>query len=292
MYSKDIQVFRWERNTGLIGLGQETRVVNPIASAQRGNVWLAAIANVRRETGICLFDNTGNTIETIAALDVPRIDPMAISQNGAVVVGRRKSQQGFGFEGFVWEKSVGFTSLGSDSTATDVSNDGVRVCGEKENADGYSEAFVWSKADGFDWLGDLPGGHFQSRADCISGDGRVVVGRGWSRAGHNKLFIWSGKTGMIEVQGRFWSPVTLDISDDGAIFVGYDNSGSNNNAFVHTTEFGYERLTEYFSRNEVDTSDWKRFDSAESISADGRTILGTGTYKTGQRTAFLIDIGG
>lgn len=292
MYSKDIQVFVRSRGKQSVALGPDTRAVNPIGTAENGNIWLANVANSGRETGVRLYDRSGSLITSVLSLSRRRSDAEAISKDGKTIVGQIESDSGFGFEGFVWTDNNGLSLLGPDSTAKDVTNDGLKVCGEKKNGDGYSEAFTWTKADGFSWLGDLKGGNFQSRADCISGDGTVVIGRGWSQSGHNKLFTWSKASGMTEVEDARWSPVPLDTSDDGSITVGYENNGSDNSAFILTKDFGFEYLKDFLKRNDVDATDWKRFESAESVSGDGQTIVGTGRTNENNQTAFILTIAG
>src|SRR5215831_10180585 len=49
------------------------------------------------------------------------------------------------------------------------------------------------------WLGDLPGGAFESRATGISANGSTVVGasRSGAHSGAYEAFRWTAETGML-----------------------------------------------------------------------------------------------
>lgn len=158
----------------------------------------------------------------------------AISNNGEVAVGRRRSTGGFG--PFLWNVSTGIIDLGELREtpdlgyATDVSADGrivVGGVGESLFATSYGgnpEAFVWSAESGVVGLGDLDGGSERSFATAVSADGSVVVGEATSAGSTGgEAFVWTIDEGMIGLgeHTRLAQSTATDVSSDGLVVVGF-----------------------------------------------------------------------
>jgi probable HAF family extracellular repeat protein len=141
-------------------------------------------------------------------------------------------------------------------------------------------------------LGDIPGGVFWSRASAVSADGSIVVGRGSSSLGA-EAFIWSevdGMNGLGDLGGGpldtadYGSPflsIAVDVSADGSTVVGtaastLPDGARRPEAFVWTARDGMRSIRDILTAEGIDLTGWT-LDVATSISADGRTIVGTGT---------------
>lgn len=88
-------------------------------------------------------------------------------------------------------------------------------------------AATCAPAADFTWLGDLPGGVFESRAYAVSADGTVIVGASASADG-NEAFRWEDgvMTGLGDLTGA--SPlrsVAYGVSADGSVIVGQSGDG-------------------------------------------------------------------
>jgi len=133
---------------------------------------------------------------------------------------------------------------------------------------GGFQAYTWRQSDGFEFLGDLPGGSFQSEAWSSSRFGAVVVGVGSGDQGF-EAFRWSAADGMVGLGdfpgGGFYSEAR-GVSADGSVTVGSGLSTSGTEAFRWTESTGMVGIgalpgPRFFSR-------------AYAVSADNLTIVG------------------
>lgn len=173
----------------------------------------------------------------------------ALSTDGKVVVGESDSAQGV--EAFIWNRTDKMVSLGTLSStphdvARAVSADGLIVAGglATESSGENREAFIWTQVAGFQTLGDLPGGAFDSIAYALSADGTIAVGRSSTGANQHEAFIWDATQGMRNLRSFLAEEHGLDLEG------------------------------------------W-RLESAVAISADGQTIVGTGTNPEGKEESWI-----
>lgn len=133
---------------------------------------------------------------------------------------------------------------------------------------GGFQAYTWRQTDGFGFLGDLPGGSFQSEAWSSSRFGEVVAGVGYGEQGF-EAFRWSAADGMVGLGdfpgGGFYSEAR-GVSADGSMIVGSGLSENGTEAFRWTESTGMVGIgalpgPRYFSR-------------AYAVSADNLTIVG------------------
>jgi probable HAF family extracellular repeat protein len=213
---------------------------------------------------------------------------MAVSADGAVVVGSAKNAAGY-YRAFRWTASGGMQGLGTLggdlSMALGVSADGSVVVGRAVNAAGQYRAFRWTASGGMQDLGTLGGN--ESVAYGVSADGAVVVGQ--AAAGQGRAFRWTASGGMQDLGtlGGYWS-AALGVSADGAVVVGWaENAAGYQRAFRWTASGGMEDLnTTYASLLTNGSLLWE----AHAISPDGRYIVGAGyNAATGRWEAFLLD---
>jgi probable HAF family extracellular repeat protein len=78
-------------------------------------------------------------------------------------------------------------------------------------------------AAGFEGLGDLSGGTFESAAYGVSADGSVVIGGADSTSG-DEAFRWTQAGGMVglgDLPGGAFGSRAYGVSADGSVVVGY-----------------------------------------------------------------------
>jgi probable HAF family extracellular repeat protein len=213
---------------------------------------------------------------------------------GAVV---RSGNFGF-FEAMRWNASEGMVNMGAmpsgsspRAIATGVSSDGSIIVGGSNSTNGTSEAFRWTQSDGFVGLGDLSGGNFSSVASAISRDGTVIVGQGTTIAG-TFAFRWTqaGMVSLGDLPGFPNSSYARGVSDDGRIVVGSGNisGGLFGQAFVWEQGVGMKSLLSILLANGINPADdgWTDLTDATGVSADGKTIVGTG-FRNGFQQGFV-----
>ncbi|GCL47825.1 PEP-CTERM sorting domain-containing protein [Microcystis aeruginosa] len=222
--------------------------------------------------------------------------PFGVSGDGSVVVGESSSANGF--EAFRWTQGTGMVGLGDfpgggfGSIARGVSADGSVVVGYGFSANGQ-EAFRWTQATGMVGLGDLAGGSFSSTANGVSADGSVVVGESESANG-NEAFRWTQATGMVglgDLPGGFFSE-PFGVSGDGSVVVGQSSSANGSEAFIWNSSQGMRSLQEVLTNDYgLNLTGWT-LRGATAISADGLSIVGTGTNPNGNTEAWLANLAG
>jgi probable HAF family extracellular repeat protein len=137
----------------------------------------------------------------------------------------------------------------------------------------YFTPVGFSAEPGFQGLGDLPGGIFQSMAFGVSADGSTAVG--WSRTNanpHGEAFRWNAQDGIQSLgflPGRDYISMASDVSADGSCITGFSGSTLNDlEPFIWTTSGGLQSLGFVTGATSC---------PARAISNDGSTIVGN-TY--------------
>ncbi|MFH1370654.1 MAG: PEP-CTERM sorting domain-containing protein [Planctomycetota bacterium] len=200
-----------------------------------------------------------------------------ISADGSTVVGLSDSVP---YGGFRWTESAGMQSLGclpgkSCSEAIGVSADGHVIVGDCQGP-GNIEAFLWTENTGMVGLGNLPEVN-NSGAYDVSEDGLVVVGSSGGQA-----FIWTEAEGMRGL-GVGIGSCALAVSGDGAIVVGQLSGG----IFIWDANHGMQNLKNVLENAYgLNLTGWQ-LDIEADISADGRTIVGSGTDPNGNMQAWI-----
>lgn len=215
----------------------------------------------------------------------------AVSGDGLVVVGCGTSNNGR--EAFRWSPLDGWTPLGDlgggrfESAAMGVSFDGAVVAGYGMREAG-PEAFVWSAGTGMVGLGFLPGGNV-SAARAVARNGQVVVG--WSGSdGGTLAFRWTQSRGMLALGdlpgGDVYSTAT-GVSMDGGTVVGTSSTSEGMEAFIWEAETGMRRVHDVLTAEYgLNLSGW-RLSTVQAVSADGRTLVGTGINPSGRLESWV-----
>jgi len=181
--TQGFQAFRWDPQTGIVGLGAFPNPGGLPSSTARA----------------CSAD--GKVIVGASSR------PDSLNEEGSPF---RWTLQ----TGLVWLGSLGGSSGG---VARGVSSDGSVVAGYGSNANFDPEAFRWSKT-GLVGLGDLPGGIFNSQASAVSGDGSRVIGLASTGSVYNTSFRWTAATGLAQMQPADFR--TIGMSRNGVFAAG------------------------------------------------------------------------
>jgi probable HAF family extracellular repeat protein len=179
-----------------------------------------------------------------------------------------------------------------------VSADGSAVVGRGPSPSGF-EAFLWTNKSGAVWLGDLPGGDFDSGARGVSANGKVIVGSGNSALGR-EAFLWTSEGGMVglgDLPGGDFESEAIAVSADGSVVVGNSRTGTFDDptpiveeGFVWTQANGMLRLEDILVANgTIGLTDWSGL-KVRGISDNGKWIVGTGTNPSGFNEAFLVEL--
>jgi probable HAF family extracellular repeat protein len=301
------EAYRWTATTGMVGLG----VLGP-SSRFMGCSNCSQAFGVSADGSVIVGQSSGNgedlafrwteTGGMVSLGDLPGGSTSSfaagVSADGSVVVG---IGSGPGYQGaWRWTQETGMVEIGGlldipnrRSSATGISADGLVIVGisRSANADptgvlgffnGGHEAFRWTAATGMVGLGDLPGGIFSSSAGASNLDGSVIVGWGTSDSGR-EAFRWTAATGMVglgDLPGGAFRSSAAAVSANGAVVVGSGTSASGSEAFRWTAESGMQSVKSLLEAQGVDMTGWT-LSSASGITANGITIVGTGTNPSG-----------
>ena len=240
--------------------------------------------------GVLLGDFAANT-------GVPRSFARAISADGTTIAGTGTSSRGT--EAFVLRLSDGqFVGLGALSQANftswayGVAGDGSVVVGASYSAAQELQAFRWTAAGGIQGLGFLaspPNLARWGQAEAVSADGNVVIGECRSNNSQNGLeaFRWTPSAGMVglgDLDGGSFQSFAFAASRNGSVIVGRATiegvagpfgGGSAPRAFIWDAAHGMRDLQQVLQDAGAPITGWK-LQEARGVSADGRTIVGTG----------------
>jgi uncharacterized membrane protein len=220
----------------------------------------------------------------------------AISADGSVVVGEDETST-------VLARSarwVGTTNNlipfldggGSFAYALGMTPDGATVVGQSDSNAGY-QGFVWTAADGTVALQDLgSGGIFEfTSANAISADAQVIVGSSDNGTGTTAC-RWNSigaVTSLGDLPGGSQFSEALAVNADGSVIVGRATPVGTAIAAVWINSGSPQRLDTYLQSFGIDTTGWV-LQRAAGVSADGKTIVGSGTFN-GVVSAFRAYVG-
>jgi MYXO-CTERM domain-containing protein len=303
------EAFRWTEAGGMVSLGVLPTQLSSEATAVSadGSVIVGVTTNSQAVEAFRWTAKGGLT----GLGDLPGNDFLSkasgVSADGAIVVGTGNYSAGGGphpvtGEAFRWTAMDGMVGLGDVpggigcSRAAAISADGSTIVGRGDaqasfQAEDMGVAYRWTATGGMTALGFLPGGSTFSAAAAVSADGSVVVGQSRSAA-DVEAFRWTPSGGMRSL--GFVSPlhtgsVANAVSADGAIVVGIGLSNLSSvppEAFIWDQARGMQSVAKVLQGFGIDLGNWRLQDVA-GVSADGRTIVGTGVSPEGHAEAWL-----
>jgi uncharacterized membrane protein len=192
--------------------------------------------------------------------------------------------------------ALGLVSGDTRSEAYDVSNDGQVIVGISQQGT--------SPATAIRPVVFAPGGlgatalPLQNAADvfgeasAVSGTGNTIVGYTAPSGGIAKGMIWRRNGATWSIDGAATGPYTNDGSDGRVFWTGVSGDGSvvvgnsQLSALYYTQAGGIRLLSDVFAAAGIDMNGWILF-TADSISDDGRTIIGTGKYASEDVIGFI-----
>ncbi len=234
----------------------------------------------------------GGTPEALTNAYAAESEATGVSDDGDVIVGDRDNSGTT--EAFIWTTGSGsmaaLSGVVGESHASSVSSNGSFVGGSSD-VGGTQTAMRWSSGGGLETLGTIGDFAGSSSTYALNADGSVATGYSASVDG-NQAFRWVVGTGMTGLGALTPSSTSYGqaISADGNIITGQNIDGSVYTAFRWTPSDGMESLVDILSAHDIDITGWTLND-ARGISADGRLIVGTGTF-AGHDTAYLMTTDG
>ena len=237
--------------------------------------------------------------------------PPRVSADGSLVVGGR-CELGTFYEichAYRWTPDEGMVDLADpllDSLATGVSADGSVVVGGVEvgqapcdcvasgTCGALHDAFRWTISEGMTEPVGFPlSGCEGISAGEVSADGRVLLIASWGYQGGNPF--WSADTGLVWLGDLSGGPNRTEgkaLSADGSVIVGSSWSASGAEAFVWDATNGMRSLRALLvDQHGLDLTGWTLV-SANGVSDDGQTIVGTGVNPGGHTEAWIATLPG
>jgi uncharacterized membrane protein len=238
-----------------------------------------------------------------------------ISGDGNVIFGDTSGKnfhwtQAAGYQEIFPGLNVSLSGIAYDGSAysyhpdTDISKDGLITVGRAIHLLGleaYRDSPNTFGGTTRQWLGELPGGEYQSIPLAVSGDGRVAVGQSNSPYDDgmgtiydiDRPFHWSEEHGMI-VMEPWPSGTAVDVSSIGMVAIGYGGnpgSGGATESFRWTPATGAISIHELLLAEGIDIAamGWTEM-FARGVSANGRVIVGSGHNPSGQVEAWLAEL--
>ena len=264
------------------------------------------------DRGLLTISDDGNTI----------VGKMASGSGWEAFCWTQTNQTGdgvlIGLRDFMNEPFIGY-----HSAANDVSGNGTIVVGKSAyravlggpgSGTYYYEAFRWTDANGnnqFD-LAEMQGLGFleysgsspQSSASAVTSDGSVIVGKSDSDDG-SQAFLWTltdpdtreGEMIGLGILDGYTHSNALDVSADGSIIIGTNQllppftiEPESETAFLWDELNGMRDLKVVLESDYgLDLTGWE-LTSANSISADGYVIVGSGINPDGDPEAWIATI--
>lgn len=299
-----LEAFRWTRAGGLVGLGDlpggEFRSIGQGVSRD-GSVIVGTGSTAAGNEAFRWTGAQGITSISGHSGDATFLFANAVSADGSVVVGGGTTGPFQGIQPVVWTATTGIYSLGLApgtivGSASAISADGSVVAGTASNSGqgAGTEGTRWTAGTGNVKLGDIatdappPG----TRLAGISGDGTTLVGNSSGNGG----VIWTEAAGFQLLNEPVPGSTFLHAaSGDGAIVVGTsifvdDLLAVELNATIWDSANGHRLLADVVT-NEfgIALAGWE-LSRAESISEDGRTIVGRGFNASGIEEAWILVI--
>jgi uncharacterized membrane protein len=314
------EAFYWTAQTGIQTLDPSRAGLSstPFAASFDGSVTAGYIIfpNIYTDIEIFRWTSASGAMDILGDLPGGFINSSArgLSADGSILVGTGSSQMSFAscsncVESFRWTAPDGLVPMGDvpggsfDSRAYGISADGTVIAGEV-GAPAGPVASRWTAQTGFQTLGFLNStGYQQSEAWCISANSQVICGRSTSmNTTGMEAFRWTAAGGMEalgDLPGGPFASLAMAVSADGSIIVGQGTMEGGPFGFGATRAFIWDRphglrplrdvlVNDYGLAQELEGWDLFR---AQSISADGRTIVGLGINPDGLGEAFVAYLG-
>jgi uncharacterized membrane protein len=293
-----LEVLRWTRETGMIGLGVSDNAAQRVSTDGSTIVTYGSHACQIALCGAYRWTNSAGLVP------LP-INPLGVSGDGSILAGQFINATTGLDHAVRWTEAGGveFLPVHGDfpsTFATDISADGSIVLGVGRGNDldptGLPwSLFVWSAADGVDWL-DLPSPVWTGSDYLkISDNGKVVTGSMGESLSVRRGFRWTRENGAVEIDrlpDGLWMSANA-ASSDGSIIVGNSQNVSPPRPSIWDAAHGARYLDDVLV-NELGLGDslagWTQI-FAKAVSGDGQTVVGRGINPAGNREGWVAFLG-
>ena len=309
------EAFRWTAGQGMVGLGLTQEALYSAASdvSADGSVVVGTLSHLSNYPGWATGAfrwTTGTGMVALEQFFGSPATPPAVSADGSVVVGGGCLQSPYLFNelcfAYRWTPEEGTAGLDGppfNGTARGVSADGSVVvggvivgpygcdcagwCGDMH------DAYRWTTSEGMTDLGFAPAGCTGRIAGDVSADGQVLIIGGWV---YNGGAVWRADTGLLVLGdlpgGPDYGSRAKALSGDGSVVVGDSWSASGQEAFIWDAGNGIRSLRALLvDQYGLDLTGWT-LTSANGVSDDGQTIVGTGVNPDGHTEAWIATLPG
>jgi uncharacterized membrane protein len=209
-----------------------------------------------------------------------------VSADGTVIVGLGDANGST--TAFRWTQGTGFTPIAGMQVAHGVTPDGEAIVGRGSSPG----PLRWTAQTGVVELDILPGA-LSAHPTAISADGNTVVGANHFRVGigftRAEASRWTRQDAVESLESLPWiDTIAEDVSADGSVVVGVGQLNGAT-AFYWSAQTGMVEVQNLLASLGVTNLEGWHLQTAAGISADGRTIVGTGTLN-GLPQAWLATI--
>ncbi len=299
------EAIRWAQDTGIQGLGGLPGRSDSWALdiASRGDVVVGGARwanNVSEARAFRWTDVEGMVDLGVFSSDVGSSIARAVSSDGNTIVGRARGGIAGVNQAFRWTAATGMqllTGMPSSpaSVASDISADGRVIVGCLGN-----EAYRWTEALRLELIGPVDAVFAKAREVSVSGDGSTIVGSAFE-AGTTEPrigFRWTTAQGFVLLPlpsfAREVNPQA--VSYDGSVVVGYTVDGNDHNRvrpFIWDDATGIRNIKDVLIQEYglCEVAAWS-LGFVRDVSADGRSIVGTGVNPDGNGEAWLARLPG
>lgn len=269
--------FMWTAQSGMTVIDPPMGTRNTVPYAVSSN---GVIAGEWRELNA---ERAFRWVANEPAVDLGRLFPgdsahaWAMSDDGQVVTG--SSGSGASSRAFRWTGQSGMIDLNiPESYALAISANGSVIAGNfNPTIAPGTNLFRWSQSDGLEDLGTL--GTNDTYPYFVGPDGAIIIGTTFDIELFS-AFRWTGQGGiqLLDLPAPAVSAAAQDASDDGSIIVGYwiDFDYEPRGA-IWTSDGAFDLRAYLQSLNTSGLEGWI-FRNAVGVSADGSTIIGTGSH--------------
>ena len=283
------EVFRWTRDTGMVGLGI------------RWPDFHTPVVKVSVD-GTTIAGTTGDSITNFHAFRWRQATGMELLPGTERSWGKSVTSDGgtINCDGLLWTGSTvvdvpDLIGLHSSFDSGVISADGSTLAGY-DFTHGNGAGFIWTQNNGLQYLTpSAPSYPFGVKPTALSADGSVVVGNN-GIDGSGPAFRWTEQSGIValnQLPGGIYPGSALDVSADGFVIVGRESPQSSSRIWIWDAEHGVRDLREVLVSDYglgQSLAGWSLSNElVVSISADGRTIVGGGYSPRGHEAwiAFL-----
>ncbi|MCG8405378.1 MAG: hypothetical protein MI923_09290 [Phycisphaerales bacterium] len=298
-FAQETQAFRWTAGGGIEPLGfigpadfnesvagaisANGRVILGYSSSPEGNQsfrWT-------RLGGFAPLETPSDSINFAAAT--------GLSSDGSVIIGRAMTKSPSRFMAFRWTERDGYQffnvpSLEKESAwATDISNDGRVIVGLVSMAG--DRTFRWTAETGAVVLDDFTENCGSTPFD-ISGDGSTIIGQLCRNSNDPAPFRWTEAEGFVTLgglPGERESGSARATSYNGSVIVGTTRINERDStAFIWDAVNGMRTILSLLSEEDLALLEGWSLESADLLSADGRTVAGLGRNPEGNRDIWVV----